>query len=111
MSLTLKCKDRTCRERHPKGCKWFQREVGCRRINCAFLHTNLATNAVKESEYFECVSCKSVWKDKKCVVEHVIQHRKVYFCLNCDDWLAKKSEVFNVGWTLLDQHGNLRQDV
>ena len=38
----LKCKDKGCKGRHPKVCKWFQRDIGCTHINCEYLHFILA---------------------------------------------------------------------
>ena len=110
-----RCKDRGCGGRHPRACKWFQRDVGCRRLNCDYLHvkTNVAKNEnlQKECKQFKCAGCNDTWEDTNCVVKHQLKHGEVYFCLNCDDWIVNKSEVFNIGWTLFDQYGNLRQNV
>ena len=82
---------------------------GCRRnLECDYLHVS---NSNEELKNFKCESCKNVWKDKNCVVEHVINGHTCYFCLNCDDWVKLKANVFNEGWTLLDTLGNLRRDI
>ena len=93
---------------------------GCHRVDCKYLHGHFANeenhvnlgNAKKQnSEEFECISCKCVWNDRNCVVEHVVQNMKVYFCLNCDDWVQNKTEVLQPGWNLLDEAGYLSRDV
>ena len=56
-------------------------------------------------------SCKCIWKDRNCVVEHDIKNIKIFFCLNCEDWVNIKENVLNEGWTLFDEGGNLRMDV
>ena len=110
----LRCTGKGCRERHPKMCKWYQKEIGCKRIDCEFLHVTLAskdggTNVFSQS--FTCAGCKDVWQDEKCVVKHVIKHKELFFCLNCDDYITNKSGVLDSNWTLLDQHGNIRGGV
>ena len=112
----LQTKDREnveCIERHPKQCKWEQSGRGCRRgIDCAYLHTSLQNNRESfEILEFQCSSCKSAWKDTKFVKEHRIRNMKVFFCLNCDDWVQDKGAVFDQGWTLFDEAGFLRRDV
>ena len=107
-----KCKEKGCRERHPKACKWFQRDIGCKRLNCQYLHVTLAENDTKiKSKDYECAGCKNVWEDENCVIRQNIGNKEVFFCLNCDDWIVNKSAVLNSNWTLFDQYGNLRQDV
>jgi hypothetical protein len=111
-----KCKDKGCRGRHPKACRWFQRDIGCKRRNCEYLHVFLAkteNEAKTKSKDYECAAagCKNVWQDTKCVVKQNIGNGEVFLCLNCDDWIVNKSAVLNSDWTLFDQHGNLRQDV
>ena len=104
-----KCEGKICTDRHPKKCKWMETSGGCRRnSDCDYLHVS---NGSEEYESFKCESCKSVWKDEHCVVEHVINGHKCYFCLNCDDWVQLKANVFKEGWTLLDTFGNLRMDI
>ena len=48
----IKCNVKGCKERHPKVYKWFQREAGCRRVNCDCLHANLAQNVTKKLNIF-----------------------------------------------------------
>ena len=109
-----KCKDKGCRGRHPKSFKWFQRDIGCKRLNCQYLHVTLVEkekdNTIESKDY-ECAGCKNVWQDENCVIGQNIGNRKVYLCLNCDDWIVNKSAVLNYDWTLFGQYGNLRQDV
>ena len=72
------------------------------------------TPACDDSEYtigYKCISCKDTWKDSECVVKHIINGRMLYFCLNCDDLVTRKSEVMQEGWTLLDGEGYLRRDI
>jgi hypothetical protein len=110
----LKCKEKGCRGRHPKACKWFQRDVGCKRLNCEYLHVMLAkteNEATIKSKDYECAGCKNVWQDEKCVIKQNIGNGEVFLCLNCDDWIVNKSAVLKSDRTLFDQHGNVRQDV
>ena len=110
----MKCKVKECSRRHPKACKWYQREVGCTRLNCEYLHFTLAEteNVTKaESKDYECAGCKNVWQDENCVIKQNIENTEGFFCLNCDDWIINKSEVLKSNWTLFDLHGHLRQDV
>ena len=100
--------------RHPKSCKWDQGKRGCNRgQECLYLHgnANLDDNVENlnnfEAENYECVSCRCSWNDRKCVKEHNIRSTKVFFCLNCDDWVKDKSSVFEQGWSLFDQAGYL----
>ena len=104
-----KCCQKECSCRHPKYCKWNKEKRGCRRQNCAYLHEEEQINA--DTREFKCEGCKSVWNDKKHVVEHSIQNTKVYFCLNCEDWVKYKQNVFDWGWSLFDDGGNLRYDI
>ena len=95
-------------------CKWFKKEVGCKRQNCDFLHDTLANTenvAKKEVSSYKCAGCKDTWQNERCVVKHVFADKQIYLCLNCDDWITKKSEVIKSDWTLLDGQGNLRRDV
>ena len=72
---------------------------------------NLREVKRQNPQEFTCISCKCVWMDRNCVVEHFVQNMKLYFCLNCDDWVRNKTEVLQPGWTLHDEAGNLRMDV
>ena len=60
---------------------------------------------------YKCSGCKSSWTEKCYVKEHVIQNMQTFFCLNCDDYIKDKTQVFNKGWTLVDEHGFLRRDL
>ena len=60
---------------------------------------------------YQCAGCKHVWNDANCVKEHIIKSMRVYFCLNCDDWIKEKAAVLNQGWTLFDEAGFLRHDI
>ena len=60
-----------------------------------------------KSDTFRCVSCKSEWQERKYVVQHKIEDRELYFCLNCEDWVRHKERVLDEGWSLFDQYGNL----
>jgi hypothetical protein len=109
------CSEKKCNMRHPKLCKWSQKEVGCRRSNCDFLHVTRAHNddiktAHKETNY-KCEGCKSIYPKQNYVVKHAVQDKELWFCLNCDYWITDKSKVLNGDWTLLDQNGVLRRDV
>ena len=63
------------------------------------------------ADKFKCEGCKYIWEEKSCVVEHVVENMKVFFCLNCDDWIQHKANVFNPGWTLFDEEGYLRHGI
>ena len=99
-----------CKE---KACQWFQRDIGCKRVDCGYLHIIFAeTNDTKiKSKEYECAGCKNIWQDENCVIEQNFGKAEVFLCLNCDIWIVNKSAVLNSDWTLFDQHGNLRQDV
>ena len=110
------CKAQDCKDRHPKTCKWIGSIGGCTctREACVYLHTKgeeKANTNLENVEEFECERWKHTWNNKSYVVEHMINQRKVYFCLNCDDWIEYKSEVFNEGWTLLNEEGFLRHGI
>ena len=91
-----------------KQSKWVKCSQGCIRENCAYLHTEEKENTPCE---FKCVGCKSAWEDGKYVIEHVIDNRKTFFCLNCEDWIQLKEKVYEAGWSLFDEDGNLRNNV
>ena len=93
--------------RHPKNCKWDESKFGCKRAECLYLHQTLATYDKKISSN-QCAGCKDIWVDEKCTVQHIVQNRRTYFYLNCDDWIKDKNNVFEHGWTLLDEEGYLR---
>ena len=108
------CKGKDCEDRHPKPCKYFSSKSGCKRgESCNFSHDTLAhgehiAEKVKnEMQNFTCVSCRCAWKDRHCVVRHVVKHNEVFFCLNCEDWVKEKSRVLDNGWSLYDKDGNL----
>ena len=91
---------------------------GCKRsVDCQYLHGKHASYASKDvkdvavtSEY-QCVGCKSIWNDTIYLVGHLIRNMNIFFCLNCNDWIQKKEEVFDQGWSLLDKEGFLRNDI
>ena len=72
-----RCKDRGCGGRHPRACKWFQRDVGCRRLNCDYLHVKIHfamnENLQKEYKQFKCAGCSDIWEDKNCVIKHQLK--------------------------------------
>ena len=106
-SGTGKCGQEGCIDSHPKQCKWDSSGEGCKRKQeCEYLH-----NDNGEKLKCKCESCKYSWQDKNCVVEHVIGNMKVFFCLNCEDWVHNKANLFNEGWTRLDEAGYLWTDV
>ena len=102
-----KCENVECQDRHPKTCKWLSSEVGCKRIDCEYRHETPVLGEIQVAK-FKCVSCMDTWKDQKCVVKHTIKNHQVYFCLNCDDWVQSKENVFDQGWSLLGADGFLR---
>ena len=110
---TLKCENSECADRHPKVCKWMENDVGCKRSECDYLHVPFVNDKHEEesSGKFKCISCKHIWNDKSCVVEHLLGNHLTFFCLNCDDWVRQKTRVLEEGWSLLDEAGNLRYDV
>ena len=113
---TLNCNLKGCKKRHPKVCKWFQKDVGCKREeNCDFLHVTSACGddgktAHKEIEY-KCAGCKSMFPSEQYVVKHEIQNTEIFFCLNCEDWIGNKEQVLRSDWILFDGNGCLRRDV
>ena len=110
-----KCDKEKCPNRHPKPCKWYKGETGCRRgKDCDFSHDTLVCgdkNMENQPKYFNCVSCKHTWNETKFVIKHNIKGMEVYFCLNCEDWVKLKDNVFDQGWSLFDQDGNLNHFV
>lgn len=103
-----KCININCGGRHPKRCKWLEKEQGCRRSNCDYLHVTLAS---EHGYKYSCAGCKDIWTDVTSVKRHVIENTEVCFCLNCDEWIQYKDKVFDQGWTLLDEEGFLRQGI
>ena len=107
----ISCEKDKCPKRHPKACKYQKEATGCWRGNsCDFAHDTLVCGDAKGVK-FGCVSCKHEWKETKFVVKHTIDNMEVYFCLNCDDWVKSKERVFDQGWSLFDQDGNLNHFV
>ena len=66
---------------------------------------------LKEVKDYKCAGCNDIWIDRACMTEHVIENRRAFFCLNCDDWIRNKSKVFEHGWKLLDKGGFLRTGI
>ena len=101
---------------HACSYAWEEGEGGCRRgIECLYLHltTGIESENEKslENKEYPCEGCKYTWKDKNCMKEHIIKNRRIFFCLNCDDWIKDKNAVFNYRWTMFDDAGILRTDV
>ena len=63
---------------------------------------------ISDDGEYNCAGCKDSWTEIACVKKHVINNKKIFFCLNCDDWIQYKLKVFDQGWTLLDAEGYLR---
>ena len=94
------CSGSSNSKRHPRICKWEGNKGGCRRNKeCDYLHINNDTDKSDICVY-QCVSCKSIWNDKICMVEHTIKNMNIFFCLNCNDWVKNKESVLDQGWTL-----------
>jgi hypothetical protein len=109
---SMKCETRDCLGRHPKTCKWWSKQDGCKRgSECGYLHVMSENKTEANSEKFKCISCKHIWEDRSCVMEHFIGNMRMFFCLNCDDWVHDKQKVLEHGWTLFDEAGNLRMDL
>ena len=110
------CKGQNCPRRHPKQCKfWQNNQNSCKRnIKCDFLHVTLANEHDKNEAHkptYKCVSCKNVWEDRNCLVKHVIHGHETFFCLNCEDWVQFKTDVYNPNWTLFDEEGYLKINI
>ena len=109
---SIRCENQDCLGRHPRACKWLSKQGGCKRgRECEYLHVKCDNPELASSKIFECISCKHIWEDRKCVVEHFIGNIRTYFCLNCNDWVNHKQKVLEHGWTLFDEAGNLRVDI
>ena len=108
---TEDCKDKNCKGRHPKRCKWWGTSQGCRRLDCNYFHVTSTSDDDTRILSYDCISCANSWKDETCVVKHTIKNTDVYFCLNCDDWVQQKNSVLEPGWSLVDVNGRLRRDV
>ena len=110
------CSEQSCPHRHPKQCKfWQSNQNRCKRnLKCDFLHVTMANENDKNEAHkstYKCVSCKNVWEDKNCVVKHVINGHETFFCLNCEDWVQFKTNVYDPNWTLFDKEGYLRINI
>ena len=46
-----------------------------------------------ENLSYICISCKDTWEDRSCVVEHLVQGTRAYFCPNYEEWVENKSKV------------------
>ena len=109
---TQNCDNKECPYRHPQTCKWGKVSGGCKRHNCDYLHSVAGEVIIQDvTVHYKCEGCKHIWENEKHVVEHNILNMKVFFCLNCNDWIKDKLAVFNKGWTLFDKYGHLRHDV
>ena len=80
---------------------------GCTRHSRFAQKNNIVGNRFN----YKCEGCKNAWDEKSFVVQYEIVNRRIFFCLNCDDWIGNKMAVFEDGWTLFDQAGQLRHDV
>ena len=107
---TGNCQGHDCKERHPERCRQWSSGKCKRNNNCDFLHVTLADDD-ERSYLYQCVGCKNEWADRTCVVQHNINGKETFFCLNCQDWIQYKTRVHNHNWTLYDEAGNLRRDV
>ena len=61
-----KCTKKSCKQRHPKVCKWWQ-GGGCKRQNCDYLHVTLASDDGKKTyadEDLSCFTCKNNYNDR-----------------------------------------------
>ena len=67
-------------------------------------------NQAHKSNY-KCVSCNNAWEDASWVVRHIIHGHETFFCLNCEDWVKLKANVFDKNWTLFDEAGYLRTGI
>ena len=58
------------------------------KTSCDFFHLTLAMETLnftvekEKTEIYKCVGYKCEWTDKSCVIEHVINYHRVYFCLH-----------------------------
>ena len=101
----IRCLDQNCP--HPKQRKfWQNNKNSCKsNLTCDFFHVTMARENVKNEALkakYKCVSCKNVWEDRNCLVKHVIHGHETFFCLNCEDWVQFKTDVYNPNWTLFD---------
>ena len=104
------CEESSCQKRHPRACKYYQGQTGCKRTEgCEFSHDALICEVETKEKAcnFKCAGCKHDWQESQFVVKHDIMNMEIYFCLNCEDWIKDKSKVLNPGWSLFDQDGNL----
>lgn len=115
---SYKCERKECLDRHPKICKWERSIGGCKRsVDCQYLHgkhdndTSIEVKDDSVASEYQCVGCKSSWNDKTYLVGHSIRNMNIFFCLNCNDWIQKKEEVLDQGWSLLDEEGFLRNNI
>ena len=86
-----KCKENSCKDRHPKVCKWWMKG-GCRRTDCEYLHVTLIHDDDKQNEahkYFPCYGCKNCFDDRTCVV----QNGTIFLCHNCDSRIHSKGRT------------------
>ena len=114
-SVKGQCDVENCPHRHPQMCRSWESTNYCERnINCDFLHVTMANGDDGyqiSTPKFKCASCKNVWEERSCIVTHIIQGHETFFCLNCEDWVKFKTNVFDQNWTLYDEAGNLKRDI
>ena len=67
---TFKCTVKEYKYRHPQICKWFTKEVGCKRPNCDFIHVTPAGYDGKSKAHTNriCDGCKNIFPDTNYVV-------------------------------------------
>ena len=109
-----KCDDKHCENRHPKPCKWFQGQSGCKRQNCDYFHVTLACDDGHQNQArnnFHCSGCKNNFEERSYVVDHIVKSHPIFLCLNCDSWIQRKENILDGGWSLYDKYGDLRRDV
>ena len=111
-----KCYEKACIGRHPKICKWWQGQSGCKREDCDYLHIDVTlacddVNTNNAHKVYPCSGCQNYYEDQTCVVKHVVKNTQIFLCLNCDDWIQEKDKILNPGWTMFDLNGYLRRDV
>ena len=114
-SVKGRCDVENCPHRHPQICRSWKSTNYCEiNINCDFLHVTMANGDDGyqiSTPKFKCASCKNVWEERSCIVTHIIQGHETFFCLNCEDWVKFKTNVFDQNWTLYDEAGNLKRDI
>ena len=63
--------------------------------------TSSNETAHKQATY-KCEGCDGRYPTEDYVVNHDVGNKKLWFCLNCDEWIQDKTNVLNKDWTLFD---------